>query len=173
MTPMKWTDRRFEFSHSLDLFPNVLERLRGAPVRVREMVHGLPPETLVRRPLAGWSIQEHIGHLGDIEDIHEGRIDDFIFHAQRLRPADLTNRKTHDANHNATDLDTVISRFSSKRDHFIDRLIKLDQDTLQVLSLHPRLEQPMRVIDMMVFTADHDDHHLAWIRALMKRFASS
>jgi hypothetical protein len=29
--------------------------------------------------------------------------------------------------------------------------------------LHPRLKQPMRLVDHLYFVAEHDDHHLARI----------
>jgi hypothetical protein len=29
--------------------------------------------------------------------------------------------------------------------------------------LHPRLKQPMRLVDHLYFAAEHDDHHLARI----------
>ena len=35
-------------------------------------------------------------------------------------------------------------------------------------ALHPRLKQPMRLMDLFLFVADHDDHHLAKISALIR-----
>ena len=32
---------------------------------------------------------------------------------------------------------------------------------------HPRLDRPMRVIDLAIFAAEHDDHHLARITELL------
>ena len=37
--------------------------------------------------------------------------------------------------------------------------------------MHPRLERPMRLIDMMFFHAEHDDYHLARISELRRRLA--
>jgi len=34
--------------------------------------------------------------------------------------------------------------------------------------LHPRLRTPMRLLDHLHFVAEHDDHHLAKIRELMR-----
>ncbi len=33
---------------------------------------------------------------------------------------------------------------------------------------HPRLNRPMRILDLMVFAAEHDDHHLARISELLR-----
>ena len=35
---------------------------------------------------------------------------------------------------------------------------------------HPRLQQPMRIVDMLLFHAEHDDYHLARIRELVRLF---
>lgn len=75
---MKWIDRKF----SLDLPPgwmsNVLERLYGTPIRLLALISKLKNEELIKRINNGWSVQEHIGHLLDLEELHAGRIDDFI-----------------------------------------------------------------------------------------------
>jgi hypothetical protein len=36
--------------------------------------------------------------------------------------------------------------------------------------VHPRLQQPMRVVDMAFFVAEHDDHHLARMTQLARMF---
>ncbi len=40
-------------------------------------------------------------------------------------------------------------------------------------ALHPRLGTPMRLIDLALFTAEHDDHHLAAITALRQRWGGA
>lgn len=35
-------------------------------------------------------------------------------------------------------------------------------------ALHPRLNQRIRLLDLMVFAAEHDDHHLARISELLR-----
>ncbi|MFQ5572418.1 MAG: DinB family protein, partial [Rhodothermales bacterium] len=64
---MKWFDRAFTFDLPLWMYPNVVERLRGTPARADEMLRNLPPEILTRRDGDGWSIQENLGHLLDLE----------------------------------------------------------------------------------------------------------
>jgi hypothetical protein len=34
--------------------------------------------------------------------------------------------------------------------------------------IHPRLKQPMRLIDMCLFVAEHDDHHLMRMTVLAR-----
>ena len=40
-------------------------------------------------------------------------------------------------------------------------------------ALHPRLETPMRMMDLFYFVAEHDDHHLARITAIGNQLANS
>jgi uncharacterized damage-inducible protein DinB len=168
MTP-HWTDRRFSFDLPEALFPIVVERLRGTPARIEDKVRALPPDLLTRRDGDAWSIQEHIGHLLDLDDLHTGRLDDFLAGAAVLRAADMANRKTWEARHNERPLDDLLRAFRRERERFVARLDAWDERLLSSTALHPRLQQPMRVIDMAYFTAEHDDHHLTRMTELAKK----
>ena len=169
MQPMRWFDRAFSFDVPVWMYPNVVERLRGTPARTEELVRDLAPEVLRRRVDEGWSIQENIGHLLDLEPLWMGRIDD-ILHAQpRLRDADLANRKTHEANHNARPVDAVLNDLREARTRLVRRLDALDEASVERSATHPRLEQPMRLLDLLFFVAEHDDHHLAQITRLKRQ----
>lgn len=149
----------------------MVERLRGTPARIEDKVRALPPALLTRRDGDGWSIQEHIGHLLDLDELHIGRLDDFLAGAEVLRAADMTNRKTWEARHNESPLADLLAAFRHERGHFVARLDAWDPDLLALTARHPRLDQPMRVVDMALFTADHDDHHLARMTDLARRLA--
>ena len=166
---MRWTDRRFTFDLPESLFPVVVERLRGTPARIEDKVQGLPSPLLSRRDGDAWSIQEHIGHLLDLDELHAGRLDDFLAGAPVLRAADMTNRKTWEAGHNERPLADLLQAFRRERESFVARLDAWDPNLLARTALHPRLNQPMRVIDMAFFTAEHDDHHLARMTELARK----
>jgi uncharacterized damage-inducible protein DinB len=163
MQRTKWVERRFEFNLPLGVFPCVLERLRGTPARLEELTRGLAPAALTERPGGAWSIQEQVGHLLDLDELHEGRLEDYERGLAELRPADMTNCKTHEAGHNSARLADLLAAFREARTRFVRRLEALDEEALARTSLHPRLRQPMRVVDMALFVAEHDDHHLASI----------
>lgn len=165
-----WVQRTFQFDLPPGWMQNVTERLYGTYPRLLSMLEKLNDSKLINRPPGSWSIKEHIGHLGDLETLHEGRIDDFITRKPALRAADMGNKKTEDAHHNIQDIRLLLSRFEGLRLHFIHRLLSLDDETQLFQSLHPRLKVPMRPVDMAYFTAEHDDHHLASIRALIRGF---
>jgi uncharacterized damage-inducible protein DinB len=168
MNRTRWFERVFEFAQPLELFPCTLERLRGTPARLEELVRGLGTERLTARVSGGWSIQEQIGHLYDLDELHTGRIEDYRRRLELLRPADLTNRRTHEAEHNSADINRLLALFREGRLEFVRQLEELDDDVLARTALHPRLRQPMRVVDMALFTAEHDDHHLASITTLKR-----
>ena len=78
--------RTFDFGFPADLFPELIERLRGTPARLADLAR-LGPEVLTRRDDSTWSIQENVGHLADLESLFTGRLDDFAAGTDTLRPA--------------------------------------------------------------------------------------
>lgn len=169
MQRTKWTERQFTFDLPEGWIFNILERLRGTPARIVELTLSLSKDELTFKPDGKWSIQEHIGHLADLEELHEGRIDDFLAGKEVLRAADMSNAKTETANHNEKDIHRLLENFRIARNHFIRRLASLDDETYRYNSLHPRLKVFMRPIDIAFFTAEHDDHHLASMRANLEK----
>jgi uncharacterized damage-inducible protein DinB len=166
--PLPWTGRHFSFDLPESLFPVVIERLRGTPARIEDKVRSLPAAILSQRVGEGWSIQEHIGHLLDLDELHAGRLDDFLAGAEVLRAADMTNRKTQEAGHNGRRIEDLLRELRRERESFVARLDAWDPALVSLTALHPRLQKPMRVIDMAFFTAEHDDHHLARMTELAR-----
>ena len=162
-----WFDRKFDSTFPLEQYPNVCIRLRGTPARLEEMLRGVSRGVLVAKPGDKWSAQEHAGHLADLEPLWLARVEDFLTGGDTLTVADLRNRKTHEANHNARDLSAILADFRSARLRLLDRLADLQPATFARSMLHPRLKQPMRLVDHLYFVAEHDDHHLAIIWALI------
>jgi uncharacterized damage-inducible protein DinB len=168
-----WFERKFALDLPVWMYPNIVERLRGTPARLEELVSGLGRDVLTRRDGDEWSIQENAGHLWDLEALWLGRLDDFLSGEATLRAADLTNRKTHEANHNDNDTANILAAFRSERQQFVERLDALDEPDVMRSALHPRLQQPMTVVDHIYFVAEHDDHHLAQITRLRRGWTKS
>lgn len=173
MEPEEWIEKTFEFTLPLGAFFAVVERVRGTPARLEEMVRALPPEILTARQGDAWSVQEHVGHLYDLDELHEGRLEDYAGGKEALRAADMTNRKTYEAEHNKSSIDDLLSRFREARMGFVAQLEAMDAEGVARSALHPRLGKQMRVIDLAQFVAEHDDHHLASIRLLAKELQGS
>lgn len=164
----RWFDRKFELGLSSDTAAELLERLRRTPQRLSEAVRGLPPELLTAQPDGKWSIQENAGHLLDLEPLWEQRLDDYDAGARELHPADLENRKTHEAGHNGRAISDLLAEFSAIRGRIVDRLARMTPTELSRTALHPRLQQPMSVTDLCFFVAEHDDHHLRTIAEISR-----
>lgn len=164
----KWFDRKFNFDLPVGVFPAILERVRGTPARLEELTKPFPKSILTVQLGGRWSILENIGHLDDLEALHTGRLDDYKAGLAALRPADLENLKTKQANHNATPLKTHLANFRKSRQSFLDKLKTFSDEELARSSFHPRLKQTMRVIDMCFFMAEHDDNHLARISEITR-----
>jgi uncharacterized damage-inducible protein DinB len=167
VTRTRWFSRQFTFDLEPWAYPNLVERVRGTPARLDERLRGLDATTLTTRVGGRWSIQENAGHLLDLEALWARRLDDFEAGAERLYPADLTNRATDDADHNSGHIGDILANFRQARESFVRRLDRYDDAFITRTALHPRLAQAMRVIDFVLFVAEHDDHHLATITALL------
>ncbi len=162
-----WFGRKFEFSFSLDLLPNLRARLRGTPARLEETLRGRTREILIAKPQGKWSVQEHAGHLLDLETLWLARLEDYVAARGELTPADLTNRKTDEANYNVRPLEPLLAEFRAARAELLKRVDELDPLLFARTLSHPRLKSPMRLGDHLYFVAEHDDHHLARIWELM------
>jgi uncharacterized damage-inducible protein DinB len=162
-----WFERKFEFSLPLDLLPNLWARLRGTPARLEDVLNGRSNHTLTAKAQDKWSAQEHAGHLLDLEPLWRARLEDYVAGRDELTAADLTNRRTDVANHNARPLEEILSGFRAARATLLKRAGDVDASLFARTLLHPRLQTPMRLIDHLYFVAEHDDHHLARIWELM------
>ena len=167
---LAWLDRKFDFAFPVEMAPLLLERLRGTPARLEDRIRSIPRAQLTQRDGDKWSIQEHAGHLGDVETLFWGRLDDYDAGAPRLRAADPSGQRTARADHNRRELATIFADFRAARGKLVERLEALDPTSLARTAHHPRLDRPMRVCDTMFFAAEHDDHHLALITGLIQRY---
>lgn len=162
-----WFDRRFPFPIPIELFVETLERLRGTPARLEERVRDADEATTRRRQDGRWSVRENVGHLTDLEPLWLGRAVDLAEGREELRPADLQNRATDEANHNDIDLPVLLAAFRAERSTLIARLESFTPDMARRTASHPRLGTPMTVLDLAYFVAEHDDHHLARIGEIL------
>ncbi len=168
MKQIHWFERRFDFDKNQNIFPSILERLGGTPVRLEEKLAAIPEEWLRVRLDSSWSILENVGHLTDLEPLWQGRLEDFLSGAATLRPADLSNARTDAANHNASSPEALLTGFRDARTQTLRLLEGLTEEDVFRTALHPRLQQPMRLMDSFLFVAEHDDHHLARITEIVR-----
>ena len=125
------------------------------------MTENLSGEKLSEKINGKWSLKEHVGHLTDLEELHSGRLIDFREKKEILRAADMQNEKTYSANHNEKSISILLAEFEKARNNCVQSIINFSEEELNQISFHPRLKVKMRLVDMLFFVAEHDDHHLA------------
>ena len=168
MSRIKWTDRQFNFDFPAGIYPEMIERIRGTPARLEDLVAGVSPEILTTQADGRWSMQENAGHLLDLESLVSQRIDEYLAGNSTLHAADMSNRKTYEASHNDVPVTTILNAFRTARHDIVRQLESFDDDVFARAALHPRLNVQMRLVDMLFFQAEHDDYHLARISELKK-----
>src|SRR3989337_896405 len=101
------------------------------------------------------------------------REENFLAGQAEMTPADLTNRRTHEANHNGKPLATLLAGFRQARASLVGRLETVNDGALTHTALHPRLRVPMNLVDHAFFVAEHDDYHLARMTELLREFGGA
>lgn len=164
----KWFDKKFEFNFGMERYDALYERLQNAPVKYRVEASDLPEKMLQLKPDDKWSIKENVGHLLLLEPLWLTRFKEIKEGMAEMSVADLNNTETNESSFNGVAIQTLIENFSKTRNKAINFLNGLHQEEFALTSMHPRLQIPMRIIDMMHFVAEHDDHHLNTIRTIIK-----
>jgi len=168
MQQVKWFNRSFDFASDQNILPSIIERLAGTPARLEEKFRSIPADILAVRIDGTWTIKENVGHLTDLEPLWQGRLDDILNGKTELRTTDLSNTKTTEANHNTVPIEKLLSDFRAIRNKTVLLLENITEEQVFMSALHPRLKTPMRTMDLFLFVAEHDDHHLARITELVK-----
>jgi uncharacterized damage-inducible protein DinB len=159
-----WFERTFPTILDNGVLLGILERLDGTPVRLRAMVAGATPLDTPH----GWSAAKELGHFADLEPLWLKRAQDILAGSSELTAADLTNRVTHDADHDGWALSQLVDRFEPRRRVLVATMRAAKESDLERAARHPRLGTPMRLVDLAFFVAEHDDHHMARLRTLLK-----
>ena len=168
VSPTPWFERSFHFDFSVGLFPAIFSRLEGSLFRLSAILQNADDE-YCSYSKTGWSVKEHVGHLYDLEELWLKRVNDFLENKVMLTVADLNNTKTKEAWHNEKSLEQLMQSFIIERQKMLETIYSFDASVLSCTSTHPRLHQPMRLIDSLYFVAEHDDHHIAAISDLLRK----
>lgn len=169
MAKWTWIERKFVFDFPVSKWPDLLERVRGTPARLEERLRGLAHDILTMKPGGeGWSIQENVGHLIDLGYLPIRRIDQILAGEQGLIAADMANQKTNQARHNERILSELLAEFRVDRMKLVSKFESLAEEDWGKSGMHPRLKQPLRIVDIAYFDSEHDDYHLGRIGQLLR-----
>ena len=167
MSNIKWFDRKFQFNHTASDYPAIYTRLSATPGVLRQMLAHLPENALDKQPEGKWSVKEHVGHLSVLEPLWRARIADIQHAKAQLTIADLENKATFEAGFNRYPVQQLIDDFTRERTATLHQLAGLQPDKIISRSLHPRMQQELSLTDHLYFVAEHDDHHIEYIRTLL------
>ncbi|MEO9968041.1 MAG: DinB family protein [Reichenbachiella sp.] len=163
----KWFDRKFATIDDSSLLIDIVERLEGTGLRIEHKLHNSGSAYLQSTANYKWSIKKQVGHLADLEPLWLRRVQQIRAGEADLVAADLTNKKTEDAEHDSRRIKDLIADFTEQRKKLISELRACTGAELDHQAKHPRLGTPMKLVDLAYFVAEHDDHHLASIHEML------
>ncbi len=164
---VRWFDRQFDSNTGSEYFDEFLKLLEDFPAVLKEVLKNCPIEVSTHKMGDKWSVNENIGHLIFLEDLWRIRFRDIMEGKPDMSPADLNNTATDQSSFNKMLVEELIKDLVSEREKTIVMLQKLSEEDLLKTSMHPRLQQPMNIIDLMHFVAEHDLHHLHAVQSII------
>jgi hypothetical protein len=163
MKQLPWFERNLKFGLPAVMLPYYLERLGGSFVRMQDKVKGVPDVILSNRLDNKWSVKQNIGHLAEVDQINNRRLDEMIAGKEVLSPAVFEPQ-----DYNPWPVEQVLEFFRKTRNENILKYRSLSENDLKKSSLHPRLKLQMTPVDLAWFDAEHDDHHLVRMNDILK-----
>ncbi|HWA35751.1 MAG TPA: DinB family protein [Cyclobacteriaceae bacterium] len=163
MKQLPWFERNLKFGLPAVMLPYYLERLGGTFVRMQQKVNGVADSILSNRLDNKWSVKQNIGHLAEVDQIANRRIDEMIAGKEILSPAVFEPQ-----DYNPWSVEKLLDFFQKNRNENIRKYKSLSESDLKKSSLHPRLKLQMTPVDLAWFDAEHDDHHLVRMNEIIQ-----
>lgn len=158
-TEVPWFERNLDFGKPKQILPYYLERLEGTIARIEKKLRSAPDDLLSEQHNGKWSVKQNVGHLAEVDEIANIRIDEIISGISPMTPAVFELRH----NYNEMSVEQLIEHFTIRRKSNLKKYSELTERDLDKKSLHPRLKVLMTPVDLAWFDAEHDDHHLVKI----------
>lgn len=162
MSTLRWFDRKLTFGFPVEMLPFFLERLDGTAARIGEKVRNLNNAMLSSRLDDKWSVKQHIGHLAEVDQVANKRIQEMVRGVSPMSPAVF-----EPCDYNPWPIEKVLAFFRTTRRTNLAAYAGLHEDDLKKSSVHPRLNVLMTPVDLAWFDAEHDDHHLVKINEII------
>lgn len=167
MEILPWSQRSLPFGKATAELPYLLERMQGTPIRMSELLRGLPLERLTLGAQGRWSALEHAAHLLLLDQRLQSRVDDFAARRPGLCRIDLADQHEQIATQKHRPPGDLLEEFRLTRLHLVRRIRSLDEGALGHRASHPCLGVAYGPADMALWVAEHDDHHLLTVRRLL------
>ena len=161
-----WSERKFSFIHPPWMLADFTERLRGTVPRIEALVSDVNDDDARRQVDGKWSIAQNIGHLSDVEELWQERLDDLKKGKKTYTAAVGARFQELAKRHQTLSVNAIIAELKDRRTLLVDQLASASPELQQASAFHERLQVSMRLVDCAQFYAEHDDHHLLRIRTL-------
>jgi len=160
---LPWFERNLRFGYAPEMLPFFLERLEGTVTRLEQKIKEVDNKILTVRLNDKWSVKENIGHLAEVDEVANKRIDEIISGVALMSPAVFEPQ-----DYNPWPIEKVLDFFKKNRLSNVAKYKTLSEVQLKKSSLHPRLKVQMTPVDLAWFDAEHDDHHLVKINEILQ-----
>src|SRR5687767_2882365 len=117
-----WAQRKFSFAHPPWMLADFVERLRGALPRLDALLVGVD-DSRARLQLDGkWSIAQNIGHLSDVEELWQERLEDLKRGRKTYTPAVPSRFQELAKHHQERPIAETLREFKSRRSDLVEAL---------------------------------------------------
>jgi hypothetical protein len=162
----RWADRKFTFGRPPWMLADMVERLRGVVPRLGPLLARVDDPTAYRRHETTWSIAQNVGHLSDVEQLWQERLEDLRQGRAAYTPADAARFQSLAERHQTRPLAATVAELAERRAHLVDALAGAPPGLQLATAFHERLQTPMRLVDCAQFYAEHDLLRIRALRAI-------
>jgi uncharacterized damage-inducible protein DinB len=148
------------------MLADFVERLRGLLPRLEALLAGVDDSRARLQADEKWSIAQNVGHLSDVEELWQQRLEDLKNGMKTYTPAVGSRFQELARRHQERSVAETLQELKVRRSRLVDALAQASPELQQASAFHERLQVPMRLVDCAQFYAEHDDHHLIRIRRL-------
>lgn len=161
-----WALRKFAFVHPSWMLADFVERLRGLVPRLGPLLAGMGEDAAHDQVRGKWSVAQNIGHLSDVEELWQERLED-LRQGRKVYTAAVGSRLQELAErHQGRSVEVIVGELEERRSRLVDAMAHAPARLQEATAFHERLQVPMRLVDCAQFYAEHDDHHLLRIRTI-------
>src|SRR6185503_1772636 len=161
-----WAQRSFSFAHPPWMLADFVERLRGLVPRIALLLADVHEADAHLQVDGKWSIAQNVGHLSDVEELWQERLEDLRQGKKVYTPAVGARFQQLALQHQAKGVQDVLAELATRRSKLVEAVSKAPPELQGASAFHERLQVPMRLVDCAQFYAEHDDHHCLRIRAI-------
>ena len=161
-----WAQRKFSFVHPPWMLADFVERLRGLLPRLDALLAGVDDARAQLQVEGKWSIAQNVGHLSDVEELWQERLEDLKSGKKTYTPAVGSRFQELAKRHQERPVAETLRELEVRRSRLVEALAEASPELQTSSAFHERLQVPMRLVDCAQFYAEHDDHHLIRIRRL-------